>query len=485
MASYFDLPPQPTAPAGALQVSEEHDDQYKGSSFLSPQVSRILDDLDFDDASSSDEEDDDQDEQDDKPAPTTAPNKTTTKSQHDTRRSRLGSVSLVPDDFPPTPPAAAESGSRETKASPARGSSSPGKEKASKPRHANMERFKSLRSVLFLSKIEDNMNKMRSEEQIHNDAALDWKAQHDKRQGLNRPTTPDKEKKTESATAKEGLTTRVATKIRRMTSHSTPTMEKIPESAATTHETAPTRRDSTATDTDDDDTTNLTHHSNAPRSPHTNNYDSDISHSDEDLVRWVSRADPPSGSEASLPASSAASPSLAPADIPNLVQHASRLSIPTVPAVQFYADGTGHGDSDASTASDSEGDADAVASEDEDADELVRWVSRRDGALAGPVRRGTPSPTQNTHLGGTAAVDEDVPELGSWTTKARAKQDMHVSERGRTAERSGSRDRETKTKTRAKTGLRDEDVDELVRWVSRRDSKAGGEEEVRGRGVVV
>lgn len=479
MASYFDLPPQPTAPAAALQAPRDQGDQCKGSSLLSPQISRILDGFDFDDGSSSSDGDQDEDEQDDKPRHTTPSHKTTTKSQSNTRRSRLGSVELVPEDFPPSPPAVAESGPQPTTASAARGGGSGSgssvgkKDKASKPRHANMERFKSLRSVLFLTKIEDNMSKMRSEEQTRNDAALDWKAQHDKRQGLNRPATPDKEKEkaTEDATPKDGLTTRVATKIRRMASHSAPTMEKIPESPApaTTHDL--TRRDSTATDTDDDAPT---HPRDAP--------------SDDDLTRWISHADPPSGSDMSA----AASPTLVPADIPQLVQHASQLSMPTLPAVQFH----NSGEDDASTASDSDAVDDAEASEDEDADELVRWVSRRDGALAGPVRRGTPSPTlvshphAHTRADSSVDLDEDVPELGAWATKARARtsQDSGVAERGRTAERSGSRGREkneVRGKTGARTGLCDEDVDELVRWVSRRDSKAGGDEEVRGRGAVV
>jgi hypothetical protein len=342
-----------------------------------------------------------------------------------------------------------------------------------------MERFKSLRSVLFLSKIEDNMNKMYHEEQTRADAAQDWRAQHDKRQGLNRPATADKEKKkdeTEKETAKDtGLTTRVATKIRRMASHSTPTMEQIPES------TAHARRDSTATDTDDDD-------DGPPLSiPHSSASEED---EDDDLTRWTTLADPPSGSDASH----AASPALAPTDIPSLLQHARRLSIPPLaPAVQFGTRGS-H-DSDESTASDSD-DA-AVESEDEDADELVRWVSRRDGALAGPVR-GTPTSTTAAASSADRHDDEDVTELHPWTARSPPSQ-----RRGRTAERAGSVSRsrsrareakaqmesgtKTETKTGSKTkkkGLCDADVDELVQWVSRRDSKAcvDDEDEVRGRG---
>jgi hypothetical protein len=332
-----------------------------------------------------------------------------------------------------------------------------------------MERFKSLRSVLFLSKIEDNMNKMYHEEQTRTDAAQDWRTQHDKRQGLNRPATPDKEKKkdeTEKETAKDtGLTTRVATKIRRMASHGTPTMEQIPES------TAPTRRDSTATDTDDDD-------DGPPISiPHSSTSEED---EDDDLTRWTSLADPPSGSDVSH----AASPALAPTDIPSLLQHVRRLSLPSQPAAVHFGTRDSH-DSDESTASDSD-DA-AVESEDEDADELVRWVSRRDGALAGPVRA---APTTSTTASANRDDDGDVTELNPWTARSPPAQ-----RRGRTAERSGSvsrsrsRAREAKalmesgTKKGTKKGLCDADVDELVQWVSRRDSKACvDEEEVRGRG---
>jgi hypothetical protein len=340
-----------------------------------------------------------------------------------------------------------------------------------------MERFKSLRSVLFLSKIEDNMNKMYHEEQTRADAAQDWRAQHDKRQGLNRPATPDKEKKkdeTEKETTKDtGLTTRVATKIRRMASHGTPTMEKIPESTA--HASAPTRRDSTATDTEDDD-------DGPPLSIPYSSASASEEDEDDDLTRWTSLADPPSGSDASH----AASPALLPTDIPTLLQHARRLSIPPLaPAVQFGTRDS-HA-SDESTASDSD-DA-AVESEDEDADELVRWVSRRDGALAGPVRGALPTTT-------AAAADRDddgdVTELNPWTARSPPAQ-----RRGRTAERSGSvsrsrsRVREAKAEMESGTkkgtkkgGLCDADVDELVQWVSRRDSKAcvDDDDEVRGRG---
>jgi hypothetical protein len=466
MASYFDLPPQPAAPADVLKIQG---DEYKGLGLLSPQVSRILDDFDFEDGSSSDEgeeEEEEEEEEEPKPATRNTPSNnkttTTTKFQPSPRRSRLGSVQLVPEDFPPSPPALAESGPQAAAAS---SSPAPKKDKASKPRHANMERFKSLRSVLFLSKIEDNMNKMYHEEQTRSDAAQDWRVQHDKRQGLNRPATPGKEKKKDEAekdTAKDsGLTTRVATKIRHMASHGTPTMEQIPES------TAPTRRDSTATDTDDDD--------GPPISiPYSSASEED---EDDDLTRWTSLADPPSGSDASH----AASPALAPTDIPSLLQHARRLSLPSQPAAVHFGTSGSH-DSDESTASDSD-DA-AVESEDEDADELVRWVSRRDGALAGPVRA-APTATTAAHRD-----DEDVTELNPWTARSPPSQ-----RRGRTAERSGSvsrsrsRAREAKalmesgTKTKKK-GLCDADVDELVQWVSRRDSKAceDDEEEARGRG---
>jgi hypothetical protein len=469
MASYFDLPPQSAAPADVLKIQG---DEYKGLGLLSPQVSRILDDFDFEDGSSSDEGEEEEEEP--KPATRTTPSNnktttTTTKFQPSPRRSRLGSVELVPEDFPPSPPALAESGPQATAAS---SSPAPKKDKASKPRHANMERFKSLRSVLFLSKIEDNMNKMYHEEQTRTDAAQDWRAQHDKRQGLNRPATPDKEKKkdeTEKETAKDtGLTTRVATKIRRMASHGTPTMEQIPES------TAPTRRDSTATDTDDDD-------DGPPLSIPSSSASEEEEEEDADIIRWTTLADPPSGSDASH----AASPALAPTDIPSLLQHVRRLSLPSQPAAVHFSTSGSH-DSDESTASDSD-DA-AVESEDEDADELVRWVSRRDGALAGPVR--APAASTTAAADGADRDDEDVTELNPWTARSPPSQ-----RRGRTAERSGSvsrsrsRAREAKalmesgTKTGTKKGLCDADVDELVQWVSRRDSKACvDEEEVRGRG---
>nr|GFD57521.1 hypothetical protein [Tanacetum cinerariifolium] len=74
--------------------------------------------------------------------------------------------------------------------------------------------------------------------------------------------------------------------------------------------------------------------------------------------------------------------SLGHSDIEELVLHASRKSIATEPSVVMH---TGY--SDESTASDSE-----QSQEEDDQEEgslegsLSRWVSRRDGAMAGPVR---------------------------------------------------------------------------------------------------
>jgi hypothetical protein len=164
--------------------------------------------------------------------------------------------------------------------------------------------------------------------------------------------------------------------------------------------------------------------------------------------------------------------SLGNSDVDDLVRYASRRSVPQV-GQDTRDQHTGY--SDASTESDSE--PEKVSSEEEEnADELVRWISRRDGPGAGPVRRNLQRPELDSDV--EQHYDSDVPELGRWfkrhdgtsgesaaTTPVRQSFDeTEELERGRPRSRDSM-------STQDKRHMTYEDVDELVRWISRKDSK--------------
>ena len=335
-----------------------------------------------------------------------------------------------------------------------------------------MARFQSLRSTLFQANIENNMKKCHQEAEEREKAATNWKAQHVNRQGYNRPHTPEK-----AQNDKDGFGRRIGMKIRRLTSKEPLTMANIEENTGNL-----TRRESTATDDEDEPRGD----SWKPRQ----SYESSIDHSDVDeLVRWISRRDPPSDGEQRmsnakiLKKEDSGHESLGHSDIEEVVRHASRKSISTAPVAPMH---TGY--SDESTASDSE-----HSQEDNDQDEegslegsLSRWVSRRDGAIAGPVRqrRNAPQIEPDTEID-----DSDVPEIGRWRThhdntsgesiddssvNAIAKNDdlsVLEAKRGRSKERS--------SEFEDKGHFKDNDVDELLRWVSRRDSKQSSNPDVK------
>ncbi|KZM25729.1 uncharacterized protein EKO05_0006037 [Ascochyta rabiei] len=449
MASYFDIPSGSDAPA-AGQVPNEERGEQQGISLLSPQVSRILDDLHLDERSSSS----DGDEEDNSSASTneeeSGPMNDSTKIDDSfTRKSRQGLLSTG---------SAAHDSKTEAKPAPKHVRVTPGTatgDKSLKGPRSHMTRFQSLRSTLFQAHIEDNMKKCHQEAQSREEAATNWKAQHEKRQCYNRPHTPET-----TPHEKEGFTRRMGMKIRRLTSKGPPTMASIEENTGTLM-----RRESTATDDEDEP-------HGQPWNPR-QSYESSINHSDVDeLVRWVSRRDPPSDGErkASNIKSSrmedSGHESLGHSDIDELVRHASRKSISTEPVVVMH---TGY--SDESTASDSE---QSQEDDEQEEDSLSRWVSRRDGANAGPIRQQL-SALQHEQ---DTENEFDVPEIGQWRThhddtsgesvagsEIAKKDDVSVLEakRGRSRERSPNFE--------GKGHLHNDDVDDLVRWMSRRDSK--------------
>jgi hypothetical protein len=233
------------------------------------------------------------------------------------------------------------------------------------------------------------------------------------------------------------------------------------------------RRESTASDDEKEPYSNTW----KPRQ----SYESSIDHSDiDDLVRWVSRRDPPSDGERRMSAPKAPKKedsgheSISHSDIEELVRHASRKSISHEPLAPTH---TGY--SDESTASDSEQDQE----DDQDEDILSRWVSRRDGAAAGPIRQQRSA----YQIEPATENDSDVPEIGRWRShkdetsgesvvgseEVAKKDDVSVLE----AKRGRSRERSPRSEDRGH--VEDDDVDELVRWVSRKESKQTSKPDIK------
>jgi hypothetical protein len=461
MASYFELPAQSNAQAAVNVPKGEHED-LRGMSLLSPQVSRILDNLQLEDKSSSsdhNEEDESLGSENDEESRLSDDDNTKIDNSIN-RKSRQAPSSTANTEHESK--TSARSGSKSSLGRTAR-------DKSLKNPRSHMARFQSLRSSIFQANIENNMKKCHQEAEAREKAASSWKAQHENRQGYNRPHTPEK-----ASDDKDGFGHRIRMKVRRLTSKETPTLANVEENAGTL-----ARRESTASDDEDE-----TH--DDPWRPR-QSYESSIDHSDVDeLVRWVSRRDPPSDGERGLSGlqetkkEDSGHESLGRSDIEELVRHASRKFISVEPIVPVH---TGY--SDESTASDSD-----LNDEDDDQDEdniegsLSRWVSRRDGAMAGPIRQ----QRSTMEIGPDTDPDEsDVPEIGRWrthhdTTSGESiadsniiakKDDISVLEakRGRSRERSPT--------FQDKSHLQDDDVDELVRWVSRRDSKQSSDPNIK------
>jgi hypothetical protein len=467
MASYFDLPPQKaTAAANIQEVPEQERKRLGGMSFLSPAVTQLLEDIGDDKSDSGSEEGSLSEEEPFKP-PKEPIQKNKKKDSRETRVDKERSASK------PT----------KSSLSPGKGERSPNKKSvqvklpsaradagsSSRPKQPHMARFHSLRSMLFSTTIEDKMKTMTQQDcQKEQMAASKWKDQHQQRQLHVRPKTPEKD-----ATSKDlGLGSRLKTKIRRMTSKEVPTMQTLKEDGA-------------AHDFSDHGSTASSDNEVEPYRWKPREADEEsIDHSDvEELVRWVSRRDPPSDGEARIagkvPAITIAKEdsgheSLGNSDVDDLVRWMSRKS--SKPDNE-KKDHTGY--SDASTESDSEMVNADQSSGGEDAEDLVRWVSHRDGPKAGPVRKqkqaGSPSSDKGDHL----RDDPDVPEMGH-----SFKRDAGISgESGATTpahasllppdepERGRPRSREGLSRPKSKGHMTNEDVDELIRWVSRKDAK--------------
>ncbi|KAF2025884.1 hypothetical protein EK21DRAFT_75344 [Setomelanomma holmii] len=461
MTSYFDLPPQQQARAASIgAVSEEEKKQLGRMSLLSPAVTQLLEDLGQERSDSDDEEgslsEDDHTKQHAELTKKSELEKAHQGQHPNTHKPVKSSLSPNKGDRSP------QKKSAHVRLSPARA----GGGGSAKPKQPHMARFHSLRSMLFSSTIEGKIRTMSKEECDQEEAtARTWKSQHEERQMYARPKTPEKDDQ-----AEDGLGSRIKTKIRRMTSKEVPTMESLKE-------------DGPAHDFSDHGSTASSDYEQEPQyrwKPREADEES-IDHSDvEELVRWVSRRDPPSDGEARMknpvilePQNDSDHESLGHSDVDELVRFASRKS--TGPAVK-QDHHTGY--SDASTESDSEMAKEQDSSDEEDADDLVRWISHRDGPVAGPIRRRKEDDAESTKAESHISYDSDVPELGRWIKRhdgtsgesggTSPVQDLlEEPERGRPR----SRDGPSPSRPHQKGHLTHNDVDELVRWVSRTDSK--------------
>lgn len=448
MASYFDLPPQPKeAPSCLETASKSQRKQLENTSLLSPAVTQLLDSLDQEPSDSDSEEGNPSEEE------TAHRDRVNSKHKPASSRPEASRSTTKSSLLPKKGERSATSKSTQVKVHP----EGPRK-KVSKPKQPHMARFHSLRSMLFTSNVEHKIEECKQIEAVD-----EWKSQHDQRQMI-RPKTPEQE------TQKDRLGTRIKTRIRRMTSKEVPTMVTLKESGGA-HDFSD--RESTASSDAEDE-----------REPWRQQEDDEesINHSDvEELVRWVSRRDPPSDGEARLAnkvgvvqeiKEDSGHESLGHSDVDDLVRWVSRRSAAPDTSEDLHV-----GYSDASTETDSEVERAHDSSENEDADDLVRWISHRDGPNAGPVRtklEQPKTPKEDDHT----IYDSDVPELGRWVKRhdgtsgsSNASNSIHSLEEPATTEPERGRPRSRlSNREQQKSHLTEDDINDLVRWVSRKDT---------------
>ena len=466
MASYFDLQPRGRSSKdgdGALSSVDHNNQEEIGRlGLLTPQIERILEDLDLDENKSSSDSEDGSDEDepdqdlDDKDA------------KHD-RKSGLRNVTTT------TTTADTSASSHQSKAATSplsRSGKSAGIPLSARPgvkgaKHPHLARFQSLRSMLFNTHIEQNMQREKEEE-----AQNKWKDDSKQR----RPKTPEKEEK--------GVMKRMGSRLKRLGSKEAPSVGTVKEGEVAEHGgmESPGRNEEKGI-------------CNGRRGSDDDDDDDDLDHSDiEELVRWVTRRDPPSDgerrhtnrshqtetSDQEAEEETSDHESLGNSDVDDLVRWISRKErrpshltakepqttrrekgeenkeeeeekIPTTTTTinNNYSDASTETDSETELSSrHGDGDDDEKSIDQEEVDELVRWISHK-GPRAGPVRD-----SSRSHASGTIA------------------QQRIDNENVSTAALSSS------------SSLNDEDTAALVRWVTRKDDTSG-ESDVEGTGPVV
>jgi len=318
--------------------------------------------------------------------------------------------------------------------------------------------------MLFQQRIEDRIKTATEEDcQKEQNAADRWRSQHEQRQ-MNRPKTPEKD-----AQQKSGIGSRLKMSMRRMTTRDSGSMEKIREDGAPVEFKG---RSSTASSDNEQEQQKVLRNSQDSDNESIDNADVD------ELVRWVSRRDGPSEGEARKAGvveikEDSGHESLGDSDVDDLVRHVSRnREVVDEKEARVHS-----GYSDASTESDSEL-QNVSSGEEEDAEDLVRWISHRDGPKAGPVRRNIEKHDLDSDIG--EHYDSDVPELGRWFRRHDGTSgesapaslvDENVEEMVEEEMRGRPRSRESVERVKEKRHITEDDVDELVRWVTNKGSK--------------
>ncbi|CAE7179961.1 hypothetical protein CFE70_006200 [Pyrenophora teres f. teres 0-1] len=466
MASYFDLPPQKASAAASIDQLPQDERKQLGrmSSLMSPAVAQILEGLGDEHSDSSSSEgglSDDEDE--DATCIEHTKKHDPTENLRKNKQKHVAAQAPRPSSLSPCRSNSKSSNraSGKSKPSAARAEKdSPAKAKLKQP---TMARFHSLRSILFQQRIEDKIKTATEEDcQKEQNAADRWRSQHEERQ-MHRPQTPEKD-----AQQKNGIGSRLKMTMRRMTTRDSGGMEKIREDGAPVEF---NDRASTASSDNEQEQDQVSRH----RQESDNK---SIDHADvEDLVRWVSQRDSHSDGEARKGGvvevkEDSGHESIGDADVDDLVRHVSRNR----EVIDDKEAKVHSGYSDASTESDSE--LQHVSSgEEEDADDLVRWISHREGPKAGPVRRNLEKHDLDSDVG--EHYDSDVPELGRWFRRHDGTSgesapaslvDGNIEEITEEEERGRPRSRESVERVKEKRHMTDDDVDELVRWVTRKGS---------------
>ncbi|RMZ67662.1 hypothetical protein GMOD_00001621 [Pyrenophora seminiperda CCB06] len=474
MASYFDLPPQKAATATGLDHMPQDERKQLGrmSSLMSPAVTQILQGLGDEHSDSSSSEEDLSDEEDqhivrENKKHSQAENLRNNKQKHVAAQApRPSSLSPCRSNSKSTNRGSSKSKSPSKRTE----KDSPAKAKLKQP---HMTRFHSLRSMLFQQRIEDRLKTATEEDCKKEQTATErWQRQHEERQ-MHRPKTPEKD-----GQPKNGIGSRLKMTMRRMTTRDSGSMEKIREDGAPVE-----FKDRSSTASSD----NEQEQQNVSRS-HQDSDNESIKNADvEELVRWVSQREGPSDGETRKGGvveikEDSGHESLGNEDVDDPVRHgnADQEVMDDQEEARILS-----GYSDASTESDSE--LQQVSSdEEEDAEDLVRWISHREGPKAGPVRRNLDKHDLDTDVG--EHYDSDVPELGRWFKRYDgtsgesapaslvdgSTDEVPVEEYEEEEEERGrprSRESVDRVVLKGKRHMTDDDVDDLVRWISRKTSK--------------
>ncbi|KAF2749718.1 hypothetical protein M011DRAFT_465391 [Sporormia fimetaria CBS 119925] len=372
MASYFDVQPPSKATAEVLKPSYDGINDARRDGLLTPQVTRILDELDENHSDSGDSDSDSESEVGQDLDRGCADKRETSKGKEAETSMSQRKDSGVQESLQKTSSSSGSS-DKSHKGSP---------HSASRLRHPRLDRFVSLRSTLFSAHVAD---KLEAERESKDTEHPPKKTSPDR--GMNTDATHEPE-----TNKRQGLARRMTDKLRKVTSKEVPTMAKIHEGAALSKQSSNAedasgerhhkKRDSGHIESDDNDNDCLRQ--------------SEI----EDLVRWVSQRN--KVGEGELPTTSVVSDgekrgSLKPEDVDELVSFIAQRrkgaadSNKADTATKAKPESSQHDDnlSDPSTESDLEDDDDSRDLDEDDVNDLVKWVSRSKdptGGNGGPVK---------------------------------------------------------------------------------------------------